>query len=239
MTSLLKHLLGLAIVGVTSLATAQTVSYNGRQMDWDDNTPFMSGGTVMLPARDTMDRIGGLLERNENGKRIELLWNSSRAIFRQGDRFFMLGGKRYSISATSQARGGVLYLPLEIYGQLTNGKLQRGGGGAVDKGNQIFFDGRKLSFNGNEKPYRKQGVLMVPFRSFGDAIGAQTSRSDDGKRVTIKFDGDTIVYDQGHNSYRYNGKVIELSAISEGRNGVLFVPITMYRSVTRGRITLS
>ncbi|MEZ0324448.1 MAG: stalk domain-containing protein [Fimbriimonas sp.] len=241
MANLLKHFVGLALVSSALLASAQTVSYNGSKLSFDDNDPYMSGGTVMLPARDTLDRINGLLERNESGKRLDLLWNSNRAVFRQGDRFFTMGGKRFNLPTTSQARGGVLYLPLELFAKLTNGKLTRGGGGGGgggDKGNQIFFDDRKISLTGNLKPYRKQGVMMVPFRQFGDAIGASTDRTADGKRVTINFGSDKIVYDKGHTWYRYNGDRIELSTISEDRGGVLFVPITMYRSVTRGRVTL-
>ena len=236
---LLKHVFSVALLGTALFASAQTVKYNGNPLQFDDNQPYNANGTIMLPARDTMDRINGLLERNENGKRIDLLWNSSRASYRQGDYFFNLDGKRINLSTPSQARNGVLYLPFDIYGRLTDGKLTKGGGGGGGgTGNKIFFDSRQLQFSGNTTPYRKDGVVMVPFRAMGDAIGASTGRTADGKRVTISFGDDDVQYDKGHIWFRLNNQKKDLSTTSEDQGGVLFVPITLYQAVTRGRVRL-
>jgi hypothetical protein len=239
---LLRHFIGLALLCASLLASAQTVSYNGKQLQWDDDQPYMAGGTIMLPARDTMDRVNGLLERNENGKRIELLWNSSRVTYRQGDRTFSFNGKTYNVSTASQSRNGVLFLPFEIFSRLTNGQLTRGGGGGGGGGgsssSRVFFDNRPINLTGNVAPYRKDGILMVPFRALGDAIGATTGRTADGKRVTINFGDDTLVYDKGHIWYRMNNQKRDLQTISEDRGSVMFVPVTLYQTVTRGRVSL-
>ncbi|MEZ0327306.1 MAG: stalk domain-containing protein [Fimbriimonas sp.] len=101
----------------------------------------------------------------------------------------------------------------------------------------VVFDRRELRFDDrNEIPYRKSGVLMVPFREMGDQIGARTDRTADGLRVTINFGGDNVVYDKGHVWYRLNGDRRELQTVSEDRNGVLFVPVTLFEAVTRGRV---
>jgi hypothetical protein len=251
---------------------AQSVYYEGRTLDFE-NRPYTVRGTIMVPARETGDRIGAPLQRDDRGNRIWWQWRENRATYFKGDRNYDLNGRRMTLPTGSEDRRDVLYVPLDIFRGLTNGRLSssrndawerngpgipgRRGDDSWDRGNgrwddrngrwdgpgsgnygrdTIVFDRREIRFSGDERPYRKGSTLMVPFRQMGEAIGARTDRTADGLRVWINFDQNRVEYDKGHTWYRINGDRRDLGTISEDRNGILFVPITLFEAVTRGRV---
>jgi hypothetical protein len=134
-----------------------------------------------------------------------------------------------------------------------NGRWGNGGNGRWDNNNgswrtdpgyngryndrgTVTLDGRALTFDYREQPYMKNGVVMVPFRAMGDKIGARTERTDDGLRVWIYMNGDRVEYDKGHTWYRLNSQQRDLRTVSEDRDNVLFVPITLFEAISRGRV---
>ncbi|CAN5358527.1 hypothetical protein BH11ARM1_BH11ARM1_15010 [soil metagenome] len=244
---MLKQLAILGIIATAAIGATQTVEYNGAALAWDSDRPYNNRGTVMLPARDTMARISGSLDRNENGNRLTLRWFDNTVDYRKGDSSFRLNGRDVRLDGRSEERSGVLYLPFEIFRKITNNQLRvRGGnqdGGRPDRpdyGNadQAYFDGRRINPSGDNQSYMKGGTLMVSFREFGSQIGARTDRTEDGKRVWIYFGGDRVEYNKGMSWYRFNQDQRNVKTISEERNGVLFVPVELYIAATRGRVKL-
>ncbi len=269
-------------LGITA-AQAQSVYYNGRDVNLD-NRPFMSRGTLMVPAREMGERVGSQFDRDESGRRMWWVWQGRRATYEKGSMSFDLSGRRVNLPVASESRRDILFVPVDIFRSLTDGRVtsnrgewERNGStlpgqrrnddwtrpGRKDRyddrngdwrrtddrngdwrrtdgsnygRDSVVFDRRELRFNGNERPYQKSGVLMVPFRALGEQIKARTERTADGLRVHIYFDRDRVEYDKGHTWFRLNAERIDLRTISEDRNGVLFVPITLFEAITRGRV---
>jgi hypothetical protein len=254
--NLFRIAIAACVLLVAPIAGAQIIYFEGKQVGFGGDRPYVSKGTVMLPARDTMERIGGALERNENGQRIHLTWWNNKVQFRKGDRFFLYNGQRTALTTSSEDREGVLYLPLPVFRTLTDGRIattpggyRPGGGtgrpdnsgrwdldGGRPNGTHLYFDNRRIEFDGAEAVYRKDGTLMVPFRAMGDAIGGSSDRTADGKRVWINFRGNRVEYDKGHIWYRINGQRQELDTTSEERGELLFVPVELFEAVTGNKV---
>jgi hypothetical protein len=208
-------------------------------------------------------------------------WQGRRATYIKGERTYDLNGRRVSLPTASEARRDILFVPVDLFRGLTDGRVTANRGEWERNGNipgrrdddwrrrdddwrrrdernddwrrrderdddwrrndglgrdVITFDRRELRFSGDERPYRKNGIWMVPFRQFGDQINARTERTEDGLRVWITFDNNRVEYNKGHTWFRVNGERREVAAVSEDRNRILFVPVTLFEAVTRNRV---
>jgi len=193
-------------------------------------------------------------------------WKSNQIDYRQGDADFDFNGRRTKMPSYGESRGDTFYVPIDIFINLTNGACSTNGYDRRDwdgdrddrwndqrggpwrdredwKGNNgrwnrdsVRLDGRWLDFDYREQPFTRGRELMVPFRAMGDRIGAGTDRSEDGRRVYARFGRNTIQYDKGHVWFRLNNQRINLPTVSEDRNGVLFVPVTIFVALTDGRV---
>jgi hypothetical protein len=235
----------------------QGIYFQGRMLTYTyDEKPYANGGSVMIAARRTADMIGASFDRDYSGREIRMRWHNNSIRYNLGDRSFDINGRRETLTTPGENRRDVLFLPAEIFRRLTDGAIDpRGWGDRYDtdgnwrqqpdygrpgqyRPDEIYWDSRPLSFSYDEQPYMRNGVLMVPFRATADKIGARTERSSDGLRVWIYYNGDRIEYDKGHTWYRLNDQQRTLKTISEDRRDVLFVPVTLFQELTRGRLRI-
>ena len=114
-----------------------------------------------------------------------------------------------------------------------------GGGNNDDYSNntqEVYYDGRSLSFSGDEQPIVKGSTLLVPARALASRIGASFERTEDGKRMWIRWRGREAQYDKGNIWFRINGERQSLSTISVERNEILFIPVKVFQALTENRI---
>jgi len=100
----------------------------------------------------------------------------------------------------------------------------------------VSFKGAPLKYSGSIHPFLSQRTVMVPFRATSTLVGAKIVRNPDGKHVTLTFGRDTIYYEPGHHGYKLNGHRVNMRAMSESKNGHLYVPIRLFNDVTAGRV---
>lgn len=253
-------IVSIAILGIAALgqiALAQRVEYDNRELNLSPR-PTPVGDTWLLPVRALADRIGARIDHSRRYASIS--WGRNRAEFQIGDRYYNLNGRQRTFRYEPLERRGTLFIEAEFFEELTDGRLRVYGGrygGTDDWRNdrrndrysqrrddqygynnreRITFDGRELRFNRGEEPFTSGSTLLVPFRTMGEQIGARLDRTDDGKRVIIRYGRNEVVYDRGRTWYRINGQRRELRSTGRDRGDIYFVPIELFDAVTNGRI---
>jgi hypothetical protein len=229
------------VLAVAAAQAAPQLRFNGRLLLFTPQAvPFNVGGTLFVPLRETVSQSNVVLDVQDRGRRFEMIYNRSTAEYVKGATRFRLNGSWRSLSASSRERNTILFVPFAIFSQLTGGDLKidrgnnNGGFGendTEDSGTDLYYNGRRLTFSDNEQPYRSQGTTLVPFRALGSALSLRTDRSPDGKRVWIWRNSDRIEYNKGMVWYRLNEDRRDLSAKSEEKSGVLFVPIELFKAL--------
>lgn len=235
-------LVGATVATVTASAVAQRLMYDGREFSVRPN-PTTVGREVLVPARPVADRIGATIRHD--GRFATIRWQNNTAEFRSGDRSYTMNGRRRSFSTDPLQRGDILYIPATFFEELTNNRFRvaddrwgdKGRPGDYGYGSRIYWNGRELRFNRDEEPFNYGRTMMVPFRALGDQIGARTERTEDGKRVILRYGRNEVVYDTGRTWYRINRQRRELPTSSQDRRGVYFVPIELFEAVTDGRLS--
>lgn len=229
-----------------------SVYYNGRPLSFSGNErPFRSNGTVQVPFRAMGDRLGYNTDRSSDGRTISVWKDYDRVEYVKGANYFRLNDERRSLRTSSQERDGVLFVPIEIFQALagrdlstsggSGGGLFGGSGGSYDdeysnNSQELYYDGRSVTFLGDERPIVKGSTLLVPARALASRIGASFERTDDGKRMWIRWRGREAQYDKGNIWFRINGDRQSLSTISVDRNGIVFIPVKVFQALTENRI---
>ncbi|CAN1552943.1 Copper amine oxidase-like, N-terminal [Fimbriimonadaceae bacterium] len=228
-----------------------SVYFNGRPLSFSGNErPYRSNGTVQVPFRAMGDRLGYNTDRSSDGRTISVWKEYDRVEYIKGANYFRLNDERRSLRTSSQERDGVLFVPIEIFQALAGRNLSTSsngsGGGLFGGGNnddeysnntqEVYYDGRSLSFSGDERPIVKGSTLLVPARALASRIGASFERTEDGKRMWIRWRGREAQYDKGNIWFRINGERQSLSTISVERNEILFIPVKVFQALTENRI---
>ena len=243
------------LVAVVAAQAAPQLRFKGRLLLFTPQAlPFNDGGTLFVPLRETVGQSNVVLDIQDSGRRFEMSYNRTTAEYVKGATRFRLNGSWRSLSDSSQERNTILFVPFAIFSQLTGGDLKidrsnnnggfgnnnNGGFGNnnnSNSGTDLYYNGRRLSFSGNEEPYSSQGTTLVPFRALGSALGLKTDRSPDGKRVWIWRNSDRIEYNKGMVWYRLNEDRRDIGAKSEEKSGVLFVPIELFKALVGRSLT--
>lgn len=102
----------------------------------------------------------------------------------------------------------------------------------------IQVGSRTLRFTNDERPYRSNGVVMVPLRSTAEQLDLDLSVDRSSGQVRLENEDDRLVLEQESKSYRLNGRAGTLPLATERRNGVEYVPLDAFGMVIRSRITV-
>lgn len=231
---------------------AASVYYNGRPLSFSGNErPYRSNGTVQVPFRAMGDQLGYNTDRSSDGRTISVWKEYDRVDYVKGANYFRLNDERRSLRTSSQERNGVLFVPIEIFQALAGRNLSTSGsgsgGGLFGGGNdddysnhsqELYYDDRIVNFSGDERPIVKGSTLLVPARALATRIGASFERTEDGKRMWIRWRGREAQYDKGNIWFRINGDRQSLSTISVDRNGIVFIPVKVFQALTENRIQI-
>jgi hypothetical protein len=243
------------LAAIAASAQAQSVFFDDQEIRLTDR-PYVSRGTLMIPARETLQRIGGSFDRDARGVSYRFGFRGQRIDYREGDRGYSLGGRPFRLDAPSQTQRGVLFVPMDMFRHLTDGRLSpnRGNGwgpggnpgnrrpdwttrpGWDDRREAVTFEGRRVQFDRRDEPFTKSNVLMVSFPAMARELRARTERSRDGRWFYLEYRGDRVEHERGRNRFLLNGRERSMRTSSEERGGVLFVPITLFEELTRGRV---
>jgi hypothetical protein len=127
------------------------------------------------------------------------------------------------------------------YGRPGNGRPNRPDwddlpGNASSRRVDVLYRGRTLSFGGDEQPFSRNGEVYVPLRAFADRLGVRVDRNDNGRRIRLTRDQDTVEYTQPYAYYELNGRRQTLRRGSVEVRDILFVPIDVFNVFTDGRV---
>jgi hypothetical protein len=254
-----------ALFATVAVVNGQDIFYQGRRLDFSGGErPYFKGRTVMVPVRTMASRTGILLESASGGRRANMFWQKNSGSYVKGESQMTLNGRRFNIGAPSDDRDGVFYVSATIFQLMTNNRVTIGssgdgwGGGSNnggwgggnnggwgngndngwgDNSGTVYYEGRPVTFDGDEAPIRAGNSLLVPVRKMTDVIHGSIRRTEDGKRMWITVFDQEATYDKERNWYRIGLREIRLPNSSRERNGVLFIPIEIFRDLTRGQIS--
>lgn len=94
------------------------IEANGRQIFFErGQEPFYKGGTLMVPMDTMAGRMSLKVDRRE--ERIYIDSKDSTLRLELGSRDYRLNGKRGEMAVEPEERGGVVYVPIEVFAPLT------------------------------------------------------------------------------------------------------------------------
>jgi len=76
-----------------------------------------------------------------------------------------------------------------------------------------------------EAPYFLNGSTYVPLKVISDAFGAKVSYNKDTKKITIVYNGATIVFKAGDKKYTINNQSAQMPVEPQIKNGSAMVPV--------------
>lgn len=108
--------------------------------------------------------------------------------------------------------------------------------GADSRVPSIQVGSRSLRYTNDLRPYRSNGVVMVPLRSTAEQLNLDLSVDRNSGQARLENEDDRLVLEQDSKTYRLNGKGGTLPLATERRNGVEYVPLEAFGMVVRSRI---
>jgi hypothetical protein len=104
---------------------------------------------------------------------------------------------------------------------------------------EIEINRKVLNFSGDEEPYKKGWVIMVPLEATASQLGFDISKNRSGDTIWVEKGDDSFALEQDSRTYRLNGRRDSLPAEVENRNGVIFVPLEAFTKVVRGTVNVN
>jgi hypothetical protein len=100
------------------------VSFDNRPIRFDrDEEPFRSGNTLLVPAREMARLIGARVERPGDGNRLIFRYSRNEVVYDRGRNWYRINGRQVSLPTSSRDRRDVLYIPVEVFDALVDGRL--------------------------------------------------------------------------------------------------------------------
>lgn len=102
----------------------ETVYYNNRPLNFNrDEQPFRSGGTLLVPFRETARLLGVRTERPGDGLRVILYHGRNQVVYDKGRNWYRLNGRQINLPTSSRDQRDVYYVPIEVFDAVMDGRL--------------------------------------------------------------------------------------------------------------------
>jgi len=258
--NLVKILAIVAMGAAVAVASAQTVYYKGRPVNFrSDDRPYNSQGTFMVSAMAMAKETDVRYDQNAAGTKIDLYWRDNHVFYEVGKRDFFLNGRSRSAGKGSEKRNDRFFLAFQMFEAVTYRAIStssnwpggggNGGGGSNGGGSggnwgggnggsnsneniSIRYRGRTLNYSNNESPFVADRTTLVAFTRTGSQVSeVRTVRDRDRRIVRLYGNRHEVVYSEGTRSYRLDGRNRDLRGRSEDRNNTFFVPVELFNAV--------
>jgi hypothetical protein len=101
------------------------IFYQGRRLSFSpSDRPIPAGGTLLVSIRPTADQIGARVDRTKDGLRVWITLGRDKVEYNKGHRWYRINGNRKNLGAISTDRYGILFVPIDMFVDLTRGRLQ-------------------------------------------------------------------------------------------------------------------
>lgn len=218
---------------------AADIFADGRPLRYSNNArPYFDRGTPMVAVRETADQLGLRVDRSDSGRDLRLRNRRDELEFRQGTREYLLNGRRRTMAREPQNRRAILYVPMELFRDLTDARLEARRanrewddrpGDAIDR--ELIYRGRVLRFDGNESLFLRRNTLYVPLRALAARTDVRVDRDRSGNNLVLTRGRDRIEYENGREHYRLNNRTFRMGEPSQEVRGLLFVPIELFQAL--------
>ncbi|MGV3614904.1 MAG: stalk domain-containing protein [Fimbriimonas sp.] len=254
------NLLALGFIGLlagqAAMVQAQSgedaeILADGRVLSFSRNArPYFTGRVTMVPIKDTASRLGVRLEERDRGETFRMTFRGDDATYRRGRRDFELNGRLRSLPNVSEERNRILFVPLELFRDLTDRELyarragerhdlpQAPGGTRRNEDLDIRFRGERLRFERSEEPRYVQSVVYLPVGAMVRRSGARLEDEDRGRRMRFTYQDRVVEFTKGREDFTLNGARVWMNAPSLEISGVLFVPQILFQRLLGQDYTL-
>jgi len=253
-----RLLILLGLIGSVAVASAQTIYYRGRSIEMrGSDQSYRSNGVLMVSARALAAQTDVRYDQSSDGRTIKMYWQSNQVGYSLGSDSYNLNGRRRDLREQSDNRNGRVFLPFEMFENVSDRaiSLDRNGSGGGNWGGNgngnnngnwggngnnnnnsgnitIEYKGRTLIYGGNDKPYRKDGSVMVAFGKTAQQIpDIRDERDRDRRMVYLYGYRKELSHEERSKSYRMDGRNRDLGTRSEDRNGTFFVPVELFKAI--------
>jgi hypothetical protein len=256
MKQIQRWILGLSLAAMAGTALAQSgtrpgesreagtlITLNGRVLKFSrDAQPFLEGRTTLVSVPDMARHLDVSVAESEGF--VRLRYRGDEAVYRRYAEDYELNGRTRRLPRRGEERNGRLYLPMDLFRDLTNSPLLSrydgfGQGRFPDRrpdrrsDRSVYFRGRELRYDRNAEPFSASGTVYVPMFSTARQaeVRVESNVGSNRNRYRLRNGNDEIVLEVRRDEAEVRDRWVRLPGPVTERSGEVFVPAIVFHTL--------